>query len=158
MKKIFITAAIATLFSASVFADGAKKSNTSVNVSTTVLTQFDAEFINAQNVIWTVDRSFQKAEFVQDGVQKTAFYNLQGDFVALTQDVDAKAVPAKTQGDIAKKYPGYKINEVIVVQNNTEVNPDADDTAYFVDLKSDSKEVLVKIASDASIELYKEVK
>lgn len=158
MKKLFITAAIATLFSASVFADGSKKANATVNVSSTVLAQFDADFVNAQNITWTVDRDFQKAQFVQDGVQKTAFYNLQGDFVALTQDVDANAVPAKTQAEIAKKYPGYKVNEVIVVQNNTNVNPDADETAYFVDLKSDTKEVLVKIADDASVDFYKEVK
>ncbi|MDB5143898.1 MAG: hypothetical protein JWQ57_2215, partial [Mucilaginibacter sp.] len=31
MKKLFITAAIATMFSASVFADGNKKSNTAAN-------------------------------------------------------------------------------------------------------------------------------
>ena len=158
MKKLFITAAIATLFSASVFADGTKKAKTEVNVSYSVLNQFTADFADASNVVWTVNGSFQKADFISDNVKKTAFYNLQGEFVALTQDVDARAIPAKAQKEIADDYKGYTVNEVIVIQNNTELNPDADETAYFVDLKSDTKEVLVKITSDANIEFYKEVK
>jgi hypothetical protein len=47
---------------------------------------------------------------------------------------------------------------VIVLQNNTELNPDAEETVYFADLKKGEKEVLVRITSDAHIEFYKEVK
>jgi hypothetical protein len=158
MKKLFITAAIATLFSASVFADGTKKAKTEVNVSYSVLNQFTADFADASNVVWTVNGSFQKADFISGDVKKTAFYNLQGQFVALTQDVDARAIPAKAQKEITEDYKGYTVNEVIVIQNNTELNPDADETAYFVDLKSDTKEVLVKITPEAHIEFYKQVK
>jgi len=60
--------------------------------------------------------------------------------------------------EINENYKGYSVNEVIIIQNNTELNPDADETAYFVDLKSDAKEVLVKITPEAHIEFYKEVK
>ena len=158
MKKLFITAAIATLFSASVFADGTKKAKTEVNVSYSVLNQFNADFADATNVVWTVNGNFQKADFVTDNSKKTAFYNLQGEFVALTQDVDARAIPATAQKEIAENYKGYSVSEVIVVQNNTELNTDADETAYFVDLKSDTKEVLVKITPEAHIQYYKSVK
>ena len=158
MKKLFITAAIATLFSASVFADGTKKSNTTVNVSYTVLDQFNTDFADAKNVSWTVNKNFQKADFVTDGTKKTAFYNLQGQFVALTQNADLKAIPAKANQEIAEQYKGYAVKEVIVLQSNPEVNTDADETAYFVDLKSDTKEVLVRITPEAHIAFYKEVK
>jgi len=158
MKKLFITAAIATMFSASVFADGNKKANNTVNVSYSVLTQFGADFADAKSVTWSVNKNFQKADFVLGDSKMTAFYNFKGEFVALTQDVDAKAIPAKAQAEIAEQYKGYAVNEVIVVQNNTELNADADETAYFVDLKSDTKEVLVKITPSAHIEFYKEVK
>ena len=158
MKKLFITAAIATLFSASVFADGTKKDKAEVNVSYTVLNQFNADFADAANVVWTVNGNFQKADFVSNNVKKTAFYNLKGEFVALTQDVDAKAIPATALNEINEKYKGYNVNAVIVIQNNTDLNPDADETAYFVDLKSDAKEVLVKITPEAHIQFYKEVK
>jgi hypothetical protein len=158
MKKLFITAAIATMFSVTAFADGTKKNNTAVNVSYTVLNQFSADFADAKNVVWTVNKNFQKADFINEGVTMTAFYNLQGEFVALTTNTDAKAIPAKTKQEIDEKYKGYGVNQVIVIQNNTELNPDADETAYFVDLKSDTKEILVKITSDAHTEFYKQVK
>ncbi|MDB5154383.1 MAG: hypothetical protein JWR54_3134 [Mucilaginibacter sp.] len=158
MKKLFITAAIATMFSVTAFADGTKKNNSAVSVSYTVLNQFSADFADAKNVVWTVNKNFQKADFVSEGVTMTAFYNLQGEFVALTTNTDVKAIPAKTKQEIDEKYKGYGINQVIVIQNNTELNPDADETAYFVDLKSDTKEILVKITSDAHTEFYKQVK
>ncbi|MDB5026115.1 MAG: hypothetical protein JWP78_3870 [Mucilaginibacter sp.] len=158
MKKLFITAAIATMFSVAAFADGTKKSNTAVNVSYTVLNQFNVDFADAKNVVWTVNKNFQKADFVNEGVTMTAFYNLQGEFVALTTNTDVRAIPVKTKQEIDEKYKGYAVNQVIIIQNNTELNPDADETAYFVDLKSDTKEVLVKITSDAHTEFYKEVK
>ena len=159
MKKLFITtAAIATLFSASVFADGTKKASTNVNVSYSVLNQFGSDFADAKNVTWTVNRNFQKADFVANDIKMTAFYNLQGEFVALTTSVDAKAIPAKAQAEIAEKYKGYAVNEVLVIQNNTELNPDADETAYCVDLKSDTKEVLVRITPEAHIAFYQTIK
>jgi len=158
MKKIFITTAIAAMFSISAFADGTKKNSSTVNVSYSVLNQFNADFAEAKNASWTVNKNFQKVDFILNDAKMTAFYNFQGDFVAVTQDVDAKAIPAKAKKEIAEDYKGYVVNEVIVVQNNTELNSAADETAYFVDLKNDTKEVLVKITPSAHIEFYKQVK
>jgi hypothetical protein len=158
MKKLFITAAIATMFSVSAFADGTKKTTATANVSYTVLNQFNTDFADAKNVAWSVNKNFQKADFIRDDVKMTAFYNLSGEFVALTQDIDKRSIPAKTQKEITEKYKGYAVNEVILLQNNTELNSDAEETVYFVDLKSDTKEVLVRITPEAHIELFKEVK
>jgi hypothetical protein len=158
MKKLFITAAIATLFSASVFADGTNKKAHTVTVSYTVVNKFAADFPNATDITWNVSNNYQRADFVLEGVQTSAFYNLQGEFVAITEDVTAKAVPAATLKEINEKYNGYAVDHVIVLQNNTELNPDAEETVYFADLKKGEKEVLVRITSDAHIEFYKEVK
>jgi hypothetical protein len=158
MKKFFITAAVATLFSASVFADGNKKAATRIEVSYTLVNKFNANFAEAKNVTWTVNKNFQKASFILNGVKATAFYNHEGEFVAVTMDVDAKAIPAKAKAEIADQYKGYATQGVIIVQNNTELNPDADETAYFVDLKNESKEILVKITPSLHTEFYTEVK
>ena len=157
MKKLFITTAIAAMFSASVFADGTKTAATKINVSYAVVHEFNDNFADAKNVTWSVNHEFQKASFVLNGVKTTAFYNLQGEFVAVTMNVDAKAIPAKASAEIAAKYKDYNVEGVIIVQNNTELNPQADETAYFVELKSDSKEILVKINSDLHTEFYKEI-
>ena len=157
MKKLFITAAIATMFSASVFADGTRKVHT-VTVSYTVVNKFTADFPAAKDITWTVDNNYQRADFVLEGVQTSAFYDRSGEFVAITEDITAKAVPSATLKEINEQYNGYTVDHVIVLQNNIELNPEAEPTIYFADIKNGEKEALVRITADGHIELYKEVK
>jgi hypothetical protein len=160
MKKVILTIATAALFSVSVFAaDGGKKgTETSANVSYSVLQEFNADFADAQGVVWTVNRNCQKAEFMEQGARKTAFYNLAGDFMGITQTVDYNAIPAKSQQLIANKYKGYTPGHVIVYLANEQLNPTIDATSYFVDLKSDAHEVLVRVTDSGDLEFFKQVK
>jgi len=160
MKKVILTIATAALFSTSVFAaDGGKKGNeTSANVSYSVTQQFNADFADAQSVTWTVTKNAQKADFVENGVHRTAFYNLAGEFLGVTQVVGYNAIPAKSQKLIAEEYKGYAPASVIIYQANTEVNDNIDPTSYFVDLKSDAHELLVRVTSTGNLDLFKQVK
>lgn len=160
MKKIILTIATAALFSATVFAaDGGKKGNeSSANVSYSVQQEFNADFADAEHVVWTVTKNCQKADFVINGAKRTAFYNLAGDFMGVTQVVSYAAIPAKTQKLIAEKYSDYKPVDVIVYQANTELNSTIDPTSYFVDLKSDKHEALVRVTSSGDLDFFKQVK
>jgi hypothetical protein len=160
MKKIFLTIATAALFSVSAFAaDGGKKATeASANISYTVRHEFTADFAGAENVVWTVTKNVQKADFIIDGVKKTAFYNLAGDFLGSTQVIGYNAIPAKTQAIIANDYKGYTASNVIVYFANEEIKTDIDATTYFVDLKSEKHEVLVRVTETGSVEFFKQVK
>jgi hypothetical protein len=160
MKKIFLTIATAALFSVTVFAaDGGKKTNeNSANVSYNVQQEFTADFAGAQNIVWTVTKNVQKADFTVDGVKKTAFYNLSGDFLGTTQTIGYNAIPAKSQKLIAADYKGYTAVNVIVYQANESLNNDIDPTSYFVDLKNDKHEALVRVTGSGSVEFFKQVK
>jgi|SRR5471030_1669785 len=160
MKKIFLTFATAALFSVSAFAatGGGKKANeASTHVSYNIQQQFATEFADAQNIIWTVNRNCQKAEFTIDGVKRTAFYNLSGDFLGTTQTIGYNAIPAKSQKEIANKYKGYEAQGVIVYQANELLNDSIDPTSYFVDLKSDNHEVLVRVTQSGSTEFFQQI-
>ena len=160
MKKIFITTAIAAMFSASVFAaDGGKKSNeTTANVSYSVVQAFNSDFATAKDIVWTKNKNCQKADFYVDGVKRTAFYSLTGDFLGTTQTVSYKAIPAKSQKLIAEQYKGYTAGNVIVYQTNEELNDSIEATSYFVDLKKNDAEVLVRVTNTGSVEFFKTVK
>ncbi|MEO3404859.1 hypothetical protein AAFN85_13210 [Mucilaginibacter sp. CAU 1740] len=158
MKKIFLTIATAALFTVNAFAADGGKRDGGTNVSYIALHGFTADFADATDVSWTVTKNTQKATFTVDGVQKTAFYNLQGEFLGTTQRVDNKAIPAKALAQITKEYKGYKVGEVIVYQANTDINDTIDPTSYFVDLKNDNHEVLVRITQQANIEFFQQVK
>jgi len=159
MKKVILTIATAALLSVSAFADGGKKASASAaTASYTVKQEFAADFSNAESVVWTVTKTCQKADFVADGSKKTAFYTLGGDFLGTTQTTTYAAIPAKSQKMIADQYKGYVAGDVIVYQTAESLNANVEPTAYFVDLKSDKHEVLVRVTGEGYIELFKQVK
>jgi len=159
MKKLFITAATAILFSVSAFAATSSTINITgeENISYTVLNQFNADFKGAKNAAWTVTKTSQKVKFTLDDVQMTAFYSLTGEFLGSTQDVAYKVIPADAQKEIASKYADYAVNEVIKYQNDGS-NPDIDALTYFVDLKKAGSEIVVRVTPGESVHFFKTVK
>ncbi len=161
MKKIFLTFATAALFSVTAFAAGGGKKgteNATATASYNVIQEFNADFSNAQNIVWTVNKNCQKADFTIDGVKKAAFYNPAGDFLGTTQTVGYNAIPAKSQKLIADNYKGYTPAGVIVFQANSSINDSIDPTSYFVDLKGSTHEVLVRVTSTGGVDFFEQVK
>jgi len=160
MKRIFLTIATAALLSVNVFAaDGGKKANdASANVSYAAQQQFITDFTTAKEINWTITKNCQKVDFTIDGAKKTAFYSLSGDFLGTTQVIAYNAIPAKTQKLVADNYKGYVAGEVIVYQANEALNADIEPTTYFVDLKSNSHELLVRVTGEGNVEFFKQVK
>ena|ERR1700744_3674154 len=158
MKKIFLTLAAVGILATSAFAkiDGGKKTEP-VTISFSVQTQFDEQFSDATGVVWTVTPNCQKATFTEEGVQKTAFYNLQGEYLGVTQAVDYSTIADRAQKEIAAKYNGYKVGEVIKLITN-DTNAGFDQTVYFVDLKNDTSEVLLRVTPTANVFFFKQVK
>jgi len=160
MKKIFLTTAIAALFTANVFAfNGTAKieDEGSANVSYAVVNKFKADFSGAKNVTWTVTSNTQKAEFMVDDVKMTAFYDLRGEFLGVTQYVDYKSIPAKAKEQIASKYKGYDVKSVIKFDTNSS-DPNIESTVYFVDLKNTAEELLVRVTPSANVYYFQQVK
>jgi len=159
MKKLFITAAIATMFSVTAFA--AKGGKTTVTtgedkISYTVLNQFNAEFKGAKDAAWTVTPNCEKVTFTLAGVQTTAFYDLAGEYLGATQTIGFKDIPFSAQEDITAKYAGYAVKEVIKYESNG--NPDVSPVAYFVDVQKAGSELLVKVIPGEKIALFKTIK
>ncbi|MDB5287020.1 MAG: hypothetical protein JWR05_1969 [Mucilaginibacter sp.] len=154
MKRIFVTIAITALFSANIFAANivAKTEDGTAGVSYTVINKFNTDFVRAQNVSWKVNSNFQKATFTLDGEKMSAFYNLQGEYMGLTQNVQFKALPTKAKKEIGQKYEGYFVQEVI------KLDADDDTTVYFVDLKKDNDEFLVRVTPSANVYFFQQVK
>ena len=160
MKKIFLTLATVGILGTSAFAkiDGGKKAETAtVTVSFSVQAQFDEAFSDATNVVWSTTPNCQKATFIEEGVKKTAFYNLQGEYLGVTENVAYAAISAKAQNEIAAKYTGYSVGDVIKLTTN-DTNAGFDQVVYFVDLKNDAKEVLLRVTPSAGVYFFKQVK
>src|SRR6202012_3528684 len=158
MKKIFITIATIGLLGTSAFAKvEGKKAEKTVSVAYSVRNEFDATFDDAKNVSWTITNNTQKATFIQDNVKKTAFYNLQGEYLGVTQDVAYNTISNKAQKTIADKYVGYQVGEVIKLETG-DSNTNFDQTVYFVDLKNKAEEILVRVTPSNDVFFFQEVK
>ena len=169
MKKIFITAILISSLSVSVFAnDGGKKKDNSNSdaVSYTVLNEFAYDFKDAKETVWTVNGNCQKADFISGGHKLTAFYSLSGEYLGVTRTVNYKTVPAAAQKEISTEYANYTIGEVIELQPKQNASPASpyaassydDAKVYFVDLKNDKEEILVRVTPNADVYFFKQVK
>lgn len=164
MKKLFLTAAVALTLSTGAFADGSVKSTSETNVSYQILNQFDVQFSGAENVQWSATSVGTKAEFVLDDVKMSAFYDNHGQFIGTTESVAFKKIPLSAKKEIAEKYKGYFVGDVIKFQSAETSNGldrlvgETDSVAYFVDLKNDKEEFLLRVTPQGNIYFYKQIK
>ncbi|MHB8209285.1 hypothetical protein [Mucilaginibacter sp.] len=158
MKKIFLTIATIGLLGTSVYAaDGGKKTEKTATASYAVQNDFEGNFSDATNVTWAITSNTQKATFLLNGVKMTAFYNMNGDYLGLTQEVAYSIIGEKAKKEIAAQYTGYDVNEVIKLETNN-VNTNFAETVYFVDLKSSAAEVLVRVNQNNDVYFFQKVK
>ena len=159
MKKIFLTIAIAaSLLTANTYAatTTTKVEVGTENVSYAAITKFNNDYPSAANVSWKVSTTFQKVTFTLDDVKMSAFYNLRGELIGVTQNVQFKALPEKARKEIAAKYEGYFAKEVIQLETGDDSS--FDNTVYFVDLSKDDKEVLIRVTPGAGVYFFKTIK
>ncbi|MDB5115066.1 MAG: hypothetical protein JWQ79_558 [Mucilaginibacter sp.] len=158
MKKLFITAAIATMFSVTAFADGGKKAATTASsekyVTYTALNQFKSDFRSADNVLWTVTANCQKVSFTDNNIDYTAFYSLSGDYLGVTENVDYKTLTAVVKTKIAESYKGYTVKSVIKFTTQSTDEP----VVYFVDVATATSDVVLKVTPFDTVSFFKQVK
>ena len=167
MKKLLLAVTLAATFSLSATAADGKKVNDDVKgISYFVLNKFNADFLDAQNVVWTITPTSLKADFTIDDVKKTAFYSLEGNFLGVTQEINYKLLPEAAKKEIASNYKDYTVGQVIKFEAN---NPqpaffvnlaitEPQSVDYFVDLKKADAEVLVRVTEQGAVSFFKQVK
>ncbi|MCJ8209499.1 hypothetical protein MUY27_07245 [Mucilaginibacter sp. RS28] len=167
MKKIILTAAVAVTLCTSAFAidkEKAKAESKTSNVSYQALNQFEAQFSGAENVNWSSTNFGEKAEFVLDDVKMSAFYNRTGEFLGTTQAVAYKKLPSSAKKEIESRYKDYTVGEVIKYESaeNTDgldrLLGSVEPVAYFVDLKNNNEEIVVRVTPQAGVYYYTKLK
>ncbi len=151
MKKLFMTAVIATIFSVTAFADGGKKATTTSGeekVSYAVLEQFKSDFQNAVNAVWTVTSGSQKVTFTQNDVKYTAFYDSRdNEFWGVSQEVSFATVTNSMKDKVAKSYKGYDVTGVTKFEPQDGEEP----VIYFVKVKNVDEELILTLAPDGEV-------
>ena len=135
MKRILITLTILLPITSMSFANEQK-------VTARVLESFNRYFKNATEVDWSVGENFYKANFSYNGQYVAAFYDAEGELLAITRNISSTQLPISLQTSLKKNYTDFWISDLFEVANE-------EGTSYYVTVeKGDTKLVLKSTSSD----------
>jgi hypothetical protein len=135
MKRLLVTLTIALSFiSLSSFAND--------EVSPTAVKSFNSSFKNATEVKWTVTDNYFKADFALNGQYVSAFYDTEGQMIAITRNISSLQLPIALQAELKSNYDAYWISDVFEVANET-------GTSYYITLETADTQLVLKSEGDS---------
>lgn len=128
--------------------------------------QFRVDFGNIDNVQWKRNGYFDEAVFKQNGVTKKAFYGFDSQLVGTVIPKTFADLPKNAQEHINNKYKNYKVDRVIMYDDNEYNDMDMilygtqfdDEDSYFVELSSPQKKTILMVSLDGNVSFFKEMK
>ena len=147
MKKlVIILTAVVMLFSASAFAFGSE------NVSSYIKSVFQKDFLKAENVSWRKISDFSFATFKMNNANVEVAYNVEGELVAMSREVDAAQLPLSISRSLAKKYDSYTLSDKAL-----ELNFDGE-TYYYITATNSKHTLKLKCSTSGNISIESKIK
>jgi hypothetical protein len=152
MKKILLAAGILLISGMATFAQNYNR-DYAKEAYPFIKNQFTADFPNAKNVLFARVKNLNKVSFTQDKEKMNAYYDDEGQLIGTIRNETFADLPGNAQKEILNKYPGYTVANVVKFDDNESDNTETilygtsmdDADNYFVELKNDSKAILVKV-------------
>ncbi len=141
MKKLLFAALLVVSMGSSAFA-GPKK------VSTIAKNNFQSEYLQASNVIWSAEEDYSKATFTLNNVRMEAYYEPNGQLIGTSKAITLDQLGVSAKRSLAKKFGSYEIKEAIRFES-------ADDSAYFISAENEKETVVIKVGDDNSLSVFK---
>ena len=111
------------------------------------LNAFKKEFAGATEAAWTVGDNFYKVTFSLNDQKLFAYYNLQGDFMAVTRNISSLQLPLSLQTSLKRSYNNYWISDLFEVAKS-------DGTNYYVTLETADTKIVLKSADGSDWSVY----
>ena len=120
-------------------------------VSKEILSSFNTEFATAQEVTWSVQSDYVRAEFTFNSQRVNAFYSPSGELLGLTRYITSYDLPMFLQASLKKSYNDYWISDLFeVTKDNT--------TSYYITLQNAEGKLVLKGATGEDWSTHKKVK
>lgn len=133
MKKriLFLSLALMSLTAFS-YADVAP-----ATVSKYVVTSFNKQFSNASNVKWENTENYIKAQFMVNDVVLSAYFNRNGDLIAVTRFISPSQLPLELQSSLKKVASNHWISDLFEIQSEA-------GTSYYLTTENADQIVVLK--------------
>jgi len=120
-------------------------------VNKQALDAFKKEFVGATDAAWTTGDNFYKVTFELNDQKLFAYYNTQGDFLAVTRFISSLQLPLNLQTSLKRSYNNYWISDLFEIASN-------DGTGYYVTLETADAKIVLKSANGNDWTVYQKSK
>lgn len=108
---------------------------------------------------------YDKIFFKLNGVPTTAYYDSEANLIGTSNNRKFSDIPLSAQKHILSKYKDYKVENVLFFDDNNLNDTDMmlyklsfdDEDNYFVELKKDNKEIVLKVDMQGITSVFKEL-
>ncbi|MGZ5254769.1 MAG: hypothetical protein ACXWV4_10510 [Flavitalea sp.] len=147
MKK-----SILTIVTVVVLGIGNLFANSTENVSSKALKQFEKEFVHATNANWEANKNYYKVTFENIGQTITVYYAGDGTKLATSRNILSNQLPIKLQVDLKKIQKENWISDLFEFYSEEE-------SGYYITLENADEKLIYRSLDAAGWELYsKQVK
>ncbi len=120
-------------------------------VNKQALNAFKKEFAGATDAAWTVGNNYYKVTFSLNDEKLFAYYNTQGEFLAVTRNISSLQLPLTLQTSLKRSYSNYWISDLFEVTKN-------DGTNYYVTLETADAKIILRSADGTNWSIYQKSK
>lgn len=120
------------------------------NVNKDVLNAFNKEFTGAREVKWTVNTDFYRVAFLFNNQYISAFYNSNGELLAMTRNLSILNLPLKLQAALRNNYSEYWISDLFEISNEEGTN-------YYITMENAEGKVVLKSDSNTEWNVFKKM-
>lgn len=145
MKKLLI-AALLTIVVAATASAGSLVENAKLEAV------FKAAYPGATHVHYKTVGELVSVTFVLDNYSMQAFYNSDGEKIAVSRVMRFSNLPMRGQDAIHQRYENYAATEVI------EMDSQEEGVCYYISLEKDSKKLTVRLSTAGDLTVFKRIK
>lgn len=117
-------------------------------VSKPVLESFNNAFKNATEVNWTTTDNYYKVSFSLNEQYITAYYNAEGQMIALTRNISSTQLPFALQLALKKNFDAFWISDMFEMSDENGIS-------YFTTVENGNSRVILKATAEADWSVYK---
>ncbi len=144
-KTILATALILMVGLTGAFANNGEEINQKVAAS------FSKDFETAKNVQWQRQKDYEKATFSLNNQVLFAYYNENGELLAVIRNILSENLPISLYADIRKNYSEFWISDLFEMASE-------DQTSYYISLEKSDETLILKSVDLNQWVVYKKIK
>jgi hypothetical protein len=112
---------------------------------------FNSSFNTASSVKWQQEKNFVKATFIMNDQVMNAYYNNDGDLIAITRNILSDQLPINLMADIKKNYNNHWITDLFEIAAEGQ-------TSYYITLENADETIVLKSSDFSTWSVYKKTK